>query len=47
MAGETIKFELDGNYLFGDISDFSGYICEGGLDSRIENKLKDVGIEII
>lgn len=47
MAGETIKFELDGNYLFGDISDFSGYICEGGLDSRIENKLKDIGIEII
>ena len=35
------------NYLFGDISDFSGYICEGGLDSRIENKLKDIGIEII
>lgn len=46
MVGESDKFHLDGNYVFADISDFSGYIGEKELDSKEMKKLNDYGIEI-
>lgn len=47
IAAETAKLELDGNYVFADISDFNGYICESSLDIEVENKIKEHGLEII
>ena len=47
MVGESAKFELDGNYVFGDMSDFTGYIGEKTLSMDIKNKLLDYGLEII
>lgn len=47
MVAETAKLELDGNYVFADISDFNGYICESSLEIKVENKIKEHGLEII
>lgn len=47
MAAETAKLELDGNYVFADIGDFNGYICESSPGIDIENKIKECGLEII
>ena len=47
LVGESAKLNLDGNYLFAKISDFTGYICEKQLDNKIERKIRDYGIEII
>lgn len=47
MAAETAKLELDGNYVFADIGDFNGYICESSPGLDIENKIKECGLEII
>jgi len=47
MVAESAKLELDGNYSFADIGDFTGYICEKVLDDKIVRKLKDYGLEII
>ena len=47
MVAETAKLELDGNYVFADIGDFNGYICEVGLEIEMENRMKDYGLEII
>lgn len=47
MVAESAKLHLDGNYTFADMSDFSGYICEGGLDENIEKKILSYGLEII
>lgn len=47
IVAETAKLELDGNYVFADISDFNGYICESSLDIEVENKIKEHGLEII
>ena len=47
MVAETAKLELDGNYVFADIGDFNGYICEVGLEIEMENRMKGYGLEII
>lgn len=47
MVAETAKLELDGNYVFADINDFNGLICEKALNDKIEKKIKSYGIEII
>lgn len=47
MVAETAKFDLDGNYVFADISDFHGYICEKTLEDNVIQKLKSFGLEII
>lgn len=47
IVGETVKFGLDGNYVFADMEDFSGYICEQSPDMTIYHKLIESGLEII
>lgn len=47
MVAESAKFDLDGNYAFADISDFTGYVGEKRLDYDIEKKLNESGLEII
>ncbi|WP_296876490.1 DeoR/GlpR family DNA-binding transcription regulator [Thomasclavelia sp.] len=47
LVGESVKLNLDGNYVFGHLSDFTGYICERKLELNIYNKILDYGIEII
>lgn len=47
VVGETVKLELDGNYIFADIEDFSGYICDQKPDSAIDQKIKESGLEVI
>lgn len=47
MVAENAKFNLDGNYVFADVGDFSGYIGEKALDHESEKKLLDKGLEII
>lgn len=47
IVAESAKFELDGNYVFADITDFSGLICEKIENKDIENKLKRYDIDII
>ncbi len=47
MVGESVKLELDGNYVFADINDFDGLICEKTLNDKIKEKIKSYGIEII
>lgn len=47
MVAESAKFDLDGNYVFADIGDFHGYICEKTLEDKITQKLKAFGLEII
>lgn len=47
MVAETAKFDLDGNYVFADIGDFQGYICEKALEENRNQKMKEFGIEII
>ena len=47
MVAETAKFDLDGNYVFADIGDFHGIICEKSLEENKSQKMKEFGIEII
>ena len=47
MVAQSAKFELDGNYVFAHLDDFSGYIGEGQLSANIKNRISDYGLEII
>lgn len=47
MVAESAKFELDGNYVFADLGDFTGYIGEKELDNEANNKMSQYGLEII
>lgn len=47
LIAETAKFNLDGNYVFADIDDFTGYIGEKDLDNENKKKLENKGLEII
>ena len=47
IIGETVKLELDGNYSYADINDFSGYICEKELSFEVITKMKEYGLEIM
>lgn len=47
VVAETAKLNLDGNYVFADIDDFTGYICEKDLDNENKKKLENKGLEII
>jgi len=47
MVAESVKLDLDGNYAFANIGDFQGYICERSLEDKINNKMKEYGLEIM
>lgn len=47
ITAESAKFDLDGNYVFADIGDFTGYIGEKTLNDEERKKLEDKGLEII
>lgn len=47
MVAELEKFHLDGNFVFADIGDFTGYIGESMPDEETCKKLKDFGLEVI
>ncbi len=47
MVAESAKLDLDGNYAFADMGDFTGYICEKRLDKSVEEKIMNYGLEII
>ena len=47
VVAESAKLNLDGNYVYAHLSDFSGYICEKTLNDNINNKIREYGIEII
>lgn len=47
IVAESAKLDLDGNYLFANIEDFHGYICETALENKINHKIKEYGLEII
>ena len=47
LVAENEKFNLDGNYVFGHLSEFTGYIGEQELGSPFKEKLMEYGLEII
>lgn len=47
MVAETAKYELDGNYAFAHVADFTGYIGECELEKNILQKMENYGLEII
>lgn len=47
MVAETAKFHQDGNYVFADIADFTGLICDSALEEQIESQMSRNGITII
>lgn len=47
LVAESAKLHLDGNYVFGHIGDFTGYISEGIIDHHLKDNLEKYGVEII
>lgn len=47
MVAESAKLDLDGNYAFADMSDFTGYICEKELEGNIKTKILEYGIDLL
>lgn len=47
VLAETAKLNLEGNYVFADLEDLTGYIFEKKLDLEDEKKLEEKGLEII
>ena len=47
LVAENEKFNLDGNYVFGHLSEFTGYIGEQELGSPFKEKIMEYGLEII
>ena len=47
LVAENEKFNLDGNYVFGHLSEFTGYIGEQELGSPFKEKIMEYGSEII
>ena len=47
LVSENEKFNLDGNYVFGHLSEFTGYIGEQELGSPFKEKIMEYGLEII
>ena len=47
LVAENEKFNLDGNYVFGHLSDFSGYIGDQEMTGTLKDKMLEYGLEII
>ena len=47
MLVQSSKFDLDGNYVYADVADFTGIICEKELSNNISMKLKEYSLEIV
>lgn len=47
IVAESAKFDLDGNYVFADIIDFTGLICEDIGNVEKLKKIYEYGIEIL
>lgn len=47
LVCQLAKLEQDGNYVFGDLSDFTGWICESKPDDHIQRKMEIYGLDII
>ena len=47
LVAENEKFELDGNYVFGSLSEFTGYIGSQEVTGRYKEKMEEYGLEII
>ena len=47
LVAENEKLNLDGNYAFGHLSEFTGYIGEQELGSPFKEKIMEYGLEII
>lgn len=47
IVAESVKLGLDGNYIFADMQDFTGYVCEKELNVKTRQKIEEYGIEII
>lgn len=47
VVAESAKLELDGNYVYGHISDCTGYICETEIADTYKEKLSRYGLEIV
>ena len=47
LLAETAKLNLEGNYVFADLEELTGYIFEKKLDLEDEKKLEEKGLEII
>lgn len=47
IVAETAKYDLDGNYAFAHVGDFTGYIGENGLEENIKQKMESYGVEVI
>lgn len=47
LVAENEKLNLDGNYVFGHLSEFTGYIGEEELGSPFKEKIMEYGLEII
>ena len=47
VLAETAKLNLEGDYLFADLEDLTGYIFEKKLNLEDEKKLEEKGLEII
>lgn len=47
IVAEKTKLELDGNYVFADVEEFDGLICEDQLEETVADKLKKMELEII
>lgn len=47
IVAEAAKFDLDGNYVFANIGDFTGYIGDQSRDFAANKKMLDYGLEVI
>ena len=47
LVAENEKFNLDGNYVFGHLSEFTGYIGSQEVTGRYKEKMEEYGLEII
>lgn len=47
IVAESIKLDMDGNYAYAQLSDFTGFITEKKLNDRHIEKMQEYGLEVI
>ena len=47
IVAETVKLKQDGNYVFGHIADFTGFIFEDKIQDNLKERIIRYGLEII
>ena len=47
IVAEKVKLRQDGNYVFGHIADFTGFIFEDEIQDNLKERIVRYGLEII